>query len=67
MSFIDLCPFCGKDIGSVITVTVTIIYPPKTWYYVQCANCKACGPATVHDNEAIELWQKRYQYQERKQ
>jgi len=64
------CPFCGHDLNddywpmTLLHVNVTL-----TTSSIRCTECGASGPIVSNKDgsKAIELWNKRYYEEERKQ
>jgi len=44
------CPFCGSD-------KVGLHYSRDDTYWVECYDCEASGPTSIHDDDAVEKWQ----------
>lgn len=51
------CPFCGEEISAIDIATLN--EAEDSWYFVQCSECRACGPGAETQEEAMQLWSKR--------
>lgn len=53
------CPFCGSE--SIDDTCQDVEYKPdgKTFYFVFCNDCEACGPTSYDKAEAKQLWRQR--------
>lgn len=57
MSDLKHCPFCGSDAKVRRRYQRQYIY--KTFYYVQCTNCRTMTTDFKESSEAVGYWNKR--------
>ena len=59
------CPFCGHEPEIVEEFEHTGLHEGGYYWVVRCnflkGGCGAKGPGRIEKEEAIELWQRRYQ------